>query len=657
MEKFGKKTESRLVRTAVSAIAVCVCFIFDVRLGFGAIIGAFAAFFEWPFPGEGTQAEQGEQDGSFVDTDVLRENFSIPKNLPIPYAVLDVRGHLLMCNEKFAETLPEREQMKRVLEQVMKKKGKGERIPLEINGKHYEAGLENCDVTEENGAVGAVLTLTLTDVTERFALERRLADSETVIGMIFLDNYEEVADGLDEDRLPILSAVIDRKLNQFAQELGGVVKKLEKDRYIFLLSNGMLEKLKERKFDILNVLREVSVGEHIPVTMSMGIGVGGGSLETAMRNAKAALDLALGRGGDQVLIKEGEKYLFYGGKAGEMGRNARIRARVKADALWELMGEASDILVMGHRHADLDSLGSCMGICAIAEAMGKKCRIVMNEIGIGIERLYKNMAQAGHYEARLVKDADAVRLMEEKTLAIVVDTHRSSMVEGPQVLAAAKKIVLFDHHRKSTTDFIEQAVLIYHEPYASSTAELVTEMIQHFGKKIKLKPIEADALLAGITVDTKNFCVKTGAITFEAAGFLRRNGADSIRVRLLFQNDMDTYKAKATAVRDAEIFMENIAISVCPSNVENSALTAAQAADDLMNVTGIKASFVCCKVGDMVYISARSFGEINVQRIMEKLGGGGHFTVSGAQLKGCTLEEAKDRIRGAIEEYLKEESI
>lgn len=657
MEKFGKKTESRLVRTAVSAIAVCVCFIFDVRLGFGAIIGAFAAFFEWPFPGEGTQAEQGEQDGSFVDTDVLRENFSIPKNLPIPYAVLDVRGHLLMCNEKFAETLPEREQMKRVLEQVMKKKGKGERIPLEINGKHYEAGLENCDVTEENGAVGAVLTLTLTDVTERFALERRLADSETVIGMIFLDNYEEVADGLDEDRLPILSAVIDRKLNQFAQELGGVVKKLEKDRYIFLLSNGMLEKLKERKFDILNVLREVSVGEHIPVTMSMGIGVGGGSLETAMRNAKAALDLALGRGGDQVLIKEGEKYLFYGGKAGEMGRNARIRARVKADALWELMGEASDILVMGHRHADLDSLGSCMGICAIAEAMGKKCRIVMNEIGIGIERLYENMAQAGHYEARLVKDADAVRLMEEKTLAIVVDTHRSSMVEGPQVLAAAKKIVLFDHHRKSTTDFIEQAVLIYHEPYASSTAELVTEMIQHFGKKIKLKPIEADALLAGITVDTKNFCVKTGAITFEAAGFLRRNGADSIRVRLLFQNDMDTYKAKATAVRDAEIFMENIAISVCPSNVENSALTAAQAADDLMNVTGIKASFVCCKVGDMVYISARSFGEINVQRIMEKLGGGGHFTVSGAQLKGCTLEEAKDRIRGAIEEYLKEESI
>lgn len=656
MEEFGKMRESGLVRVAVSVIAVCVCFIFDIRLGAGAIIGALAGLFGGSSDGA-VREDSAQESGAFVDTDVLRENFSIPKNLPIPYAVLDVRGHLLMSNEKFAELFPDREKMKPVLEKIIKKKGKEEKIRLDIAGRFYEAGLEHCNVTEENGAVGAVLTLTLVDITEQRALEQRMDDSETVIGMIFLDNYEEVADGLDEDRLPILSAMVDRKLNMVAVEMDGVLKKLEKDRYIFLLSKGNLEKMKERKFDILNGLREVSVGEHIPVTMSMGVGVGGGSLETAMRNAKAALDLALGRGGDQVLIKEGEKYLFYGGKAGEIGRNARIRARVKADALWELMGEASEILVMGHRNADLDSLGSCMGICAIAEAMGKKCRIVMNEISVGVEKLYENMAEAGHYESRLVKDAEASRTMDGKTLAIVVDTHRSSLVEGPQVLAAAKKIVLFDHHRKSTTDFIEQAVLIYHEPYASSTSELVTEMIQHFGKKIKLKPIEADALLAGITVDTKNFCVKTGAITFEAAGFLRRNGADSIRVRLLFQNDMDEYKAKAAAVRDAEIFRGSMAISVCPSDVENSTLTAAQAADDLMNVTGIKASFVCCKAGGAIHISARSFGEINVQRIMEKLGGGGHFTVSGAQLKGCTMDEAKERVRGAIEEYLEEEAI
>ena len=251
---------------------------------------------------------------------------------------------------------------------------------------------------------------------------------------------------------------------------------------------------------------------------------------------------------------------------------------------------------------------------------------------------------------------DGLKEMDDKTLVIVVDTHRASMVEGPSVLEAAKKIVVFDHHRKSAQDFIEQAVLLYHEPYASSTSELITEMIQHIGKRIKLRSIEADALLAGITVDTKNFAVKTGAITFESAGFLRRNGADSIRVRMLFQNDIDSYKAKATAVRDAELYLGSMALSVCPANRENSTLTAAQAADDLMNVTGVKASFVCCKVDDVVYVSARSFGDVNVQRIMEKLGGGGHFTVSGAQLKDCSAEEAKERVRSAIDEYLKEET-
>ena len=649
-----KKRRGSPVGTALVIIVICVGFILDVRMGVGAIAGALAGFFVWSLLGEAHGERQEGAGAAFVDTAVLKENFSIPKNLPIPYAVLDMRGHILMYNEKFAEEFPDAEKAEAVVEQ-MKKHGTGKTVTVSVGEKCFDAELNPCDVVEENGAVGMVLTLTMVDVSERCALEEKLDSSEIVIGMLFLDNYEEVVDTLPEDRQPLLSAVVDRKLTQFATDTNGVMRKLEKDRYIYLLSKGDLEGLKEKKFDIMNTIREISVGDHIPMTMSMGVGIGGGSLEEAMQSAKAALDLALGRGGDQVLIKEGEKYLFYGAKAGEMGRNGRIRARVKADALWELMGGASNIMVMGHRHADLDSLGSCMGICAIARALDKKCHILMNDIGIGIKRLYENMAENGHYETAFIKDAEAGKLMDEKTLVIVVDTHRSSMVESPSVLQAAKQIVVFDHHRKST-DFIDQAVLMYHEPYASSTAELVTEMIQHIGKKIKLKTIEADALLAGITVDTKNFAVKTGAITFEAAGFLRRNGADSIRVRLLFQNDIESYKAKATAVRDAELFLDCIAISECPSNVENSMLTAAQAADDLMNVTGIKASFVCSKVGDVVYVSARSFGEINVQRIMEKLGGGGHFTVSGAQLQGCTVEEAKEKIRGAIEEYLKEET-
>lgn len=519
-EEKEKGIKNPLGGTAV-ILGICICFILDVKIGIGAAIGAAAGYLAWSvLKDTETQKEDGMA-ASFVDTAVLKRNFSIPKNLPIPYAVLDVRGRLLMYNEKFTEVFPELKKAEPILEQLRKKSGLGETTTVEVDGKYYDAAMEHCEVLEENGAVGMVLTLTMVDVTKRCLLEKELHENETVIGLMFLDNYEDVADSLAEDKLPILSALVDRKLNQFAVDSNAVLRKLEKDRYLLLLSRADLERVKEKKFDIMNTLREISVGEHIPVTMSMGIGAGGASLEAAMVSAKAALDLALGRGGDQVLIKEGEKYLFYGAKAGEVGRNGRIRARVKADALWELMDEASNIFVMGHRHADLDSLGSCMGICAIARALDKNCRIIMNEISVGIKHLHENMKENGHYEAVFIKDTDALKLMDEKTLVIVVDTHRSSMVEGPQVLEAAKKIVVFDHHRKST-DFIDQAVLMYHEPYASSTAELITEMIQHIGKKIKLKTIEADALLAGITVDTKNFAVKTGAITFETAGFLRR---------------------------------------------------------------------------------------------------------------------------------------
>ncbi|WP_312070877.1 DHH family phosphoesterase [Anaerotignum propionicum] len=653
----SKKRDNVILAIALIVVVVFVCTMVDIYLGIGTLIGGAAVFFGWPVlkelyvPFEGAK----EETLSFLDTAVLQENFQIPHNLPIPYAVLDIRGHILMYNEKFAEVFTEIEDAKPIVEKLLKNSGGGKKILIPFGDKSFDAALDHCDIIEENGAIGTVLTMTLVDVTERQQLSVCLAEQQTVVGMIFLDNYEEVVDNLDESRWPILSALIDRKLNQLAQDLDGVIRKLEKDRYFFLLKKGMLMQLKEKKFDILNDIREISVGDHIPVTVSMGIGIGGNSLDEAMQNAKAAIDLALGRGGDQVVVKEGESFLFYGGKSGEMGRNARIRARVKADALWELMGESSGILVMGHKNGDLDSMGACLGICAIARAMDKRCNIVMDEVGVGIRRLWDKMMTNGGHLNLTMKTAEALKTMDAKTLVIVVDTHRKSMVESPQVLEVAKRIVLFDHHRKSA-DAIDQAVLVYHEAYASSTAELITEMIQHIGKKVKLTSVEADALLAGITVDTKNFCVKTGAITFEAAGFLRRNGADSIRVRLLFQNDMDAYKAKASTVKDAELFMGNIAISVCPANVENSTLTAAQAADELMNVTGVKASFVCCKVGDTVYISARSFGDINVQRIMERLGGGGHLTVSGAQLQNVTTEEAKEAIRHAIEEYLKEEA-
>ena len=589
-----------------------------------------------------------------IEKDNNNLNLKLPSQFSLPYAVIDTQKKLLFYNTMFEQIFGEK--ALKTNQKVFRKlfphyDVKEQKQTISFKERTFDIYTSFCET--KNNTVDTAL-LCFVETTQYQNLEATLQEQKTVVSLLFLDNYEEVIETLDESRLPILTALIDRKLNNFASSVEGIVKKFEKDRYIFVFSQKQLEILKEKKFELLNQIREITVGEHIPVTISMGIGVDDKNLEAAMKSAKAAVALALGRGGDQVLIKEGEKYLFYGGKSGEISHNARIRARVKADALWEMIGETNDVFVMGHKKADLDSIGACMGIYTIAQTMEKQCYIVLDQVSPGIKRLYERLEETEEYKTVFITQQQALEKANEQSLVVVVDTHRPIMTICPQLLDISKKIVVFDHHRKST-DFIDNAVLIYHEPYASSTCELITEMIQYFGEKIKLKPLQADALLAGITVDTKNFCAKTGAITFEAA-FLRRHGADSTRVRLLFQNDMASYQAKASAVKDAKMIYKDIAFSVCPSDVENSVLTAAMAADDLLNIVGVKASFVCCFLEEVVYISARSFGEINVQMIMEKLGGGGHMTISGAQLSHCTIEQAEQKLKEAIESYLKEDT-
>ena len=590
-----------------------------------------------------------------IEKDNNNLNLKLPSQFSLPYAVIDTQKKLLFYNTMFEQIFGEK--ALKTNQKVFRKlfphyDVKEQKQTISFKERTFDIYTSFCET--KNNTVDTAL-LCFVETTQYQNLEATLQEQKTVVSLLFLDNYEEVIETLDESRLPILTALIDRKLNNFASSVEGIVKKFEKDRYIFVFSQKQLEILKEKKFELLNQIREITVGEHIPVTISMGIGVDDKNLEAAMKSAKAAVALALGRGGDQVLIKEGEKYLFYGGKSGEISHNARIRARVKADALWEMIGETNDVFVMGHKKADLDSIGACMGIYTIAQTMEKQCYIVLDQVSPGIKRLYERLEETEEYKTVFITQQQALEKVNEQSLVVVVDTHRPIMTICPQLLDISKKIVVFDHHRKST-DFIDNAVLIYHEPYASSTCELITEMIQYFGEKIKLKPLQADALLAGITVDTKNFCAKTGAITFEAAAFLRRHGADSTRVRLLFQNDMASYQAKASAVKDAKMIYKDIAFSVCPSDVENSVLTAAMAADDLLNIVGVKASFVCCFLEEVVYISARSFGEINVQMIMEKLGGGGHMTISGAQLSHCTIEQAEQKLKEAIESYLKEDT-
>lgn len=584
------------------------------------------------------------------------KNIKIPPNTPLPCVIIDLEGKILLYNPEFKNIFKEKEIKNNLITRLLpdyqfcvdKQILKINHFSFDIYSHKYEIA----DKKKEKPR--AAYCLYFVDITQNEILKHKVDLQKTVVALIFIDNYEEVLESLEESNLPLLTALIDRKLNSLALSVGGIVKKFEKDRYLFLLSFEKLEEIKEKKFEILNEIREINIGEHIPVTLSIGVGIGWESLEEAMKNARTAIDLALGRGGDQALIKDGEKYLFYGGKSGEISHNARIRARVKADALWELMADASDMMVMGHKKGDLDSLGSAIGIYAIARTIKKPCHIVMDTVAAGVEGLCEYLKQNDGYENLFYTNSEAVQNLSDKTLIIVTDTHRQSMVECEKILESSKKIVVLDHHRKST-DFIEKAVLIYHEPYASSTSELVTDMIQYMGEKIKLKFSEADALLAGITLDTKNFSIKTSAITFETAAYLKRSGADSIRVRQLFQNNMEIYKAKAMAIQNTELFQKNIALSICPSHSENAILACAQAADDLLNVTDIKASFVLCQIKNMIYISARSFGEINVQLIMEKVGGGGHLSVSGAQMEGISVEQAKQQIENAIIQYLQEE--
>lgn len=590
-----------------------------------------------------------------LSQNILFSDYKLFYSMPLPCAILDSNERILIYNEEFKDIFKRKNVNNIKINEIIKDYNQSiSKQIVTINKENFEIYTGTYDKKNKDDAEELYLIF-LVNITENNNLKQQIEFEKTVVALIFIDNYEEVEESIEEEKIPLLTALIDRKLNNFASAADGFVKKLEKDRYVFVLKNIALEKMKERKFDILTDIKEINVGDHIPVTLSIGIGIAEESIEKAMRNARTAIDLALGRGGDQVLIKDGEKYLFYGGKSGEISHNARIRARVKADALSELISESSEVFVMGHRQGDLDSLGSSIGIYRIVNSLEKNCHIVMDNVSVGIKRLYQRLNEIEEYNDVFVSGEFAINRVTENTLVVITDTHRQSIVECVPLLEKANKVVIIDHHRKST-DFIEDAVLIYHEPYASSTSELVTEMINHIDEKIKLKPIEADALLAGITVDTKNFGIKTGAITFEAAAYLRRNGADSIRVRLLFQNDIEVYKAKAITVKDAEVFNGDIAISVCPSNVENSALTAAQAADDLLNIVGIKASFVLCKMDSTIYVSARSFGDINVQIIMEKLGGGGHLTVSGAQIKDVSIEDAKKMVKAKIDEYLKEEN-
>lgn len=493
------------------------------------------------------------------------------------------------------------------------------------------------------------------DITKELQLEIKNEEQKAVTALIYIDNYEEVLNSIEEVRRPLLVAMIDRSLSKFSNKIDGVLKKFEKDKYILVFQRKYLSVLKENKFSILDEMREIDIGNELPVTMSVGVGVNDFSYMQSVEFARMAIDLALGRGGDQAVIKQDDKFSFYGGKTRGVEKSTRVKARVKAYAFRELIEESSRVIVMGHQRQDLDSLGAAIGVYACAKHLEKPANIVINEVTSSVKSLHNRILESDAFpEGFFVTGQEAMSYLDDKTLLVVVDVNRPSYTEYPELLASVKNVVVFDHHRVSSEP-IENPVLSYLESYASSTCEMVTEIIRYISDTIKLESIEADALFSGITLDTKNFVVKTGVKTFEAAAFLRRNGADVIRVRGLFKNDMASYKAKATAVRDCVIYEDEIAISVCPSDIDNPALVAAQAADELLNIEGIKASFVISDIEGVIYISARSLDTINVQLIMEAFGGGGHLSVAGAQIHDSNIHDVIRKLKEIISLRLEEE--
>ena len=468
-----------------------------------------------------------------------------------------------------------------------------------------------------------------------------------------IDNYEETMQQLESEEKPQVTAEIDKCIYEWTNKSNGVLIKSDRDRYIYLFEQRYFEKVKEDKFSILDKVKDIKTKENVQITLSIAISNDGMTDKEKYKSAQAAMDVVLGRGGDQAVIRENEIYKFYGGRAQEVEKRTKVKARVVAHALENLIKDASKVMIMGHTNPDIDSMGSSMGIYRLTRSLGKKAYIIDSTETNTLQSFKNDLAKEAEYEDILITKEVAEENIDKETLVVIVDTHKTTYVEAPELLNRTDKIVIIDHHRRSA-DYIENATLTFQEVYASSAAELVTELLQYAEVSVELKTIEAESLYAGIMMDTKNFTFKTGVRTFEAAAYLRKCGVNIIRVKKWFQSNLETFNKIATIVKKAEIVNDTIAIATYEKKDKEASLICAKAADELLTISDITASFVMGKTGNKISISGRSIGDINVQIILEKLGGGGHITLAGAQVEGMTMEETKQELINRIYEYFSE---
>ncbi|WP_308682845.1 DHH family phosphoesterase [Stomatobaculum longum] len=575
--------------------------------------------------------------------------------LDICYGLLDRTGTFAYRNTALTELLAAEHKTSQRLEDLFPELTREELAKI-AESADYHLSLDalrlRVRLVREQIDTESVFAVYFYDETALLKLREEEESRRLTAGLLYLDNYEEAMESVDEVRRPLLTAMIDRKIVRYFDGMQAIMKKLEKDKYFLVIERRYLQELLDSQFDILEQVKTVNIGNEMRITLSIGIGDGGGSYAQCYDFARQAIDMALGRGGDQAVVKDGENIRYFGGKSNSKEKTTRVKARVKAHAFRELIENKDRLLIMGHKLMDIDSLGAAVGIWRIATTMGKEAHIVSSAVNGAIRPMLERFYNGDYPEDMFIPEEKALQLLDEDSVLVVVDTNRPSMVEGPRLLDVAKTIVVLDHHRQSQ-DSIRNAQLSYVETYASSACEMVAEVVQYISDDVKIRAVEADAMYAGIVIDTHNFQNQTGVRTFEAAAFLRRNGADVTRVRKLFREKLDDYRAKSEAIHNAEIYRENFALSYCDATgLDNPTVVGAQAANDLLDVIGVKASVVATTFREKVYLSARAIDEVNVQVMMEKLGGGGHRTIAGAQLSGLTQEEAMEQVKQVIDEML-----
>lgn len=586
------------------------------------------------------------------------------KDLAVPYALIDFDGKVLWGNSLFYQILGTDKLTKKsitqlfpdITKEIFPKEDNKIDFDMRYNESYFRVEMRRVMIhdilpedIEDEGEDG-LLAVYFFDETELRRYIQENKDQKLIAGLIYIDNFEEALEGVEEVRRPLLTALVDRKVNKYMQNIDAIIKKLEKDKYMVVFQQKYLQQLQSTKFALLDEVRAINVGNEIAMTLSIGLGVNASTYTEAYEAARVCIDLALGRGGDQAVVKDGEKISYYGGKSQGVEKNTRVKARVKAHALREVLEAKDQVIIMGHKLPDVDSLGAAIGIYRIAATMNKRAHIVINDITVSVRPVMNNFIGNTAYPEDLFIDSErAISLMDMNTALVVVDVNRPSYTECPELLNLTQSLVVIDHHR-TMSDSIQTALLYYIEPYASSACEMVAEILQYIIDKPKLRPIEADAMYSGILVDTDNFVTKTGVRTFESCSYLKKSGADVTRVRKMFRTNLDVYRQKMNGVQNAELFMDDYVIGVLPSEgVDSPTVLSAQIANELLDIDGVKASFMLTKLNDTVYVSARSIDEVNVQVIMERLGGGGHATVAGAQFKDMTVEEAKRQLQEVLE--------